>query len=159
MSHMDMFFIHSSVDGHLGCSHVLAIVNSACGYILMGIHIAPHFFPLYTTLQWTLLHIFLAYIQKSFSRGRVCKLFPVKCQIVNIVSVTGQMASVTTIELYCSSMDTITVCEPAGMTVCHGNYLQMLTWISLYYFFWFSFLMNIQKSVLSSGPYKNKLWA
>ena len=23
------FFIHSSVDGHLGCSHVLAIVNSA----------------------------------------------------------------------------------------------------------------------------------
>ena len=24
-----IFFIHSSVDGHLGCSHVLAIVNSA----------------------------------------------------------------------------------------------------------------------------------
>ena len=23
------FFIHSSVNGHLGCSHVLAIVNSA----------------------------------------------------------------------------------------------------------------------------------
>ena len=23
------FFIHSSVDGHLGCLHVLAIVNSA----------------------------------------------------------------------------------------------------------------------------------
>ena len=24
-----IFFIHSSIDGHLGCSHVLAIVNSA----------------------------------------------------------------------------------------------------------------------------------
>ena len=24
-----MFFIHSSVDGHLGCFHFLAIVNSA----------------------------------------------------------------------------------------------------------------------------------
>ena len=43
MSHIDKFFIHSSVDGHLGCSHVWAIVNSACGYILMGIHIAPPF--------------------------------------------------------------------------------------------------------------------
>ena len=32
------FFIHSSVNGHLGCSHVLAIVSSAA--MNNGIHMA-----------------------------------------------------------------------------------------------------------------------
>ena len=32
------FFIHSSVDGHLGCLHVLTIVNSAT--INSGIHVS-----------------------------------------------------------------------------------------------------------------------
>ena len=37
------FFIHSSVDGHLGCFHVLAIVNSA--EMNNGIHIFQFWFP------------------------------------------------------------------------------------------------------------------
>ena len=32
-----IFFIYSSVDGHLGCFHVLAIVNSAAMNIGLGL--------------------------------------------------------------------------------------------------------------------------
>ena len=37
------FFIHSSVDGHIGCFHVLAIVNSAA--VKNGIHVSFSIYP------------------------------------------------------------------------------------------------------------------
>ena len=37
IQYMHIFFIHSSIDGHLGCAHVLAMVNNAATN--MGTHV------------------------------------------------------------------------------------------------------------------------
>ena len=43
-----IFYIHLSVDGHLGCFHVLAIVNSAAMNIGMHVFFLMHgFFQIY----------------------------------------------------------------------------------------------------------------
>ena len=36
------FFIHSTVDGHLGCLHVLAIINSAA--VNTGVHVFLNYY-------------------------------------------------------------------------------------------------------------------
>ena len=38
------FFIHSSVDGHLGCLHELAIVNNGVKNFVGGVQISQHSF-------------------------------------------------------------------------------------------------------------------
>ena len=51
-----VFFIHSSVDGHLGCSHVLTVVNSASMNIGVCVHIS-HFEKKEVKISWLISNI------------------------------------------------------------------------------------------------------
>ena len=55
MEYYHILFIHSSVDGHLGCFHVLAIENSAA--LNIGVHVS----------FWTM--VFPRYMPRSGSAG------------------------------------------------------------------------------------------
>ena len=54
---MNIFFIHSSVDRHLGCFHILAIINNAA--LKIGVHVS---FPISV-------FIFFRYIPRSEIAG------------------------------------------------------------------------------------------
>jgi len=69
--------------------------TTICSHFLPNILIAPRFFPLQMTLWWTLLHTLLV----SLGPGSA-NCFPLKHQIVNIVSSAGQTASVPIPELH-----------------------------------------------------------
>ena len=48
-------FIHSSVDGHLGCFHVVVIVNSAAMNIGVHVFFPTMVFSRYTPRSWIVL--------------------------------------------------------------------------------------------------------
>ena len=57
------FFIHSSVDGHLGCFHVLAIVNSAA--VNNRIHVSLSYPPLISVNHYSTPVVYLSYLITS----------------------------------------------------------------------------------------------
>ena len=52
-----IFFIHSSVDGYLGCFHVLAVVNNTAVYIGMHVFLPTMFF----SQEWDFWNIWKLY--------------------------------------------------------------------------------------------------
>ena len=56
------FLIHSSADGHLGCFHVLAIINSAA--MNTGVHVS-----LSVLVSWSYLNVCLFMEHRSMREG------------------------------------------------------------------------------------------
>ena len=53
------FFIHSSVDGHLGCFHVLALLNSAVVNIRIHVSFSNRVSPVIFNLSYSICHCWL----------------------------------------------------------------------------------------------------
>ena len=50
------FFIHSSVNGHLGCFHVLALLNSAVVNIRIHVSFSNRVSPVIFNLSYSICH-------------------------------------------------------------------------------------------------------
>ena len=107
------FFIHSSVDGHLRCFHVLAIVNSAVLnngiYVSFSILVSSGYMPrsgiisgFLVLLYWSIC-VFLCwyFMSRSFDYGGFVGNFEVvKCEFFNFVVFKDYFGSSGSLELW-----------------------------------------------------------